>query len=76
MGYYGGPRGPPGPRQMIQPASPPPGAHTALQAGIPPGAKRVTEQRPGAQGGRTPWVLRPANMRALLQSAARAYSFN
>jgi hypothetical protein len=52
---------------MIPAARSFPGASTAR------GAKLVADKRPEAQGGRTPWFLRLAIMRALLVSAARAY---
>ena len=67
-GHYGGPRGRPGVHRVTRIAIS--GADTA------PGAKPIEEKRPETQGGRTPWVLRLAFMRALLVSAARAYLFN
>jgi hypothetical protein len=63
LGYSGGPRGRPGPFRMIR-------ARTAAR-------EQPSEKKgPETQGGRTPWVLRLAFMRALLRSAARAYVFN
>jgi hypothetical protein len=52
IGYYGGPRGRPGPRRVIPDASSTLGARTAR------GAKAIEEKRPEAQGGRTPRLLR------------------
>ena len=65
LGHYGGPRGRPGPHRVTRAALA--GADTAAAA------EPMEEERPETQGGRTPWVLRLAFMRALLRSAARAY---
>lgn len=65
VGDCGGPRARPGPFRVTQAAIP--GVRTAS------GAEPIEEKRPETQGGRTPWVLRLAFMRALLRSAARAY---